>query len=297
MCKFVFASVTAALALFFVAFAQPAQAADVLFVADGYYQQETDILGRLEGAGHDVTITKSYNVSGSTDLSPYDLIIVTEYATGIGWSGIDNIDSSGKPLFIIEYWDFYYAYAFGMSWDSWGDYLGTDTVHNPHDNHFITEPFGSTLGIHTEPWAVLTDVHISALKSGVEPLIYSDQYLQNVTVAVDDAKKRVFSGICDTTHFTDEAWDLFDRIVGYLHPTYSLYFKGKTSCDMCDVMQGPGSDGCYWWHPGLSGVCNMYWSSSSFGSNDAWYVRFRYGNVGKTQKINNRYVRCVRNGP
>ncbi len=149
-------------------------------------------------------------------MTPYDFIIVTEYATGIGWSGIDNIDNSGKPLLIIEYWDFYYAYAFDMSWDSWGDYLGNDTVHNPHDNHFITDPFGDTLGIHTEPWAVLTDVHISALKSGVEPLIYSDQYLQNVTVAVDDAKKRIVSGICDTTHFTAEAWDLFDQIVDYL---------------------------------------------------------------------------------
>ncbi|MCP4674699.1 MAG: hypothetical protein GY854_04125 [Deltaproteobacteria bacterium] len=185
-------------------------------MADGYYQQETDIFDRLEGNGHDVTIKKSYHVTGSTDLTPYDLIIVTEYATGLSWSGIDNIDNSGKPMLIIEYWDFYYAYAFDMSWDSWGDYLGTNTVHNPDDNHSITEPFGDTLGIHTEPWAVLTDVHVSDLKSGVTPLIYSDQYLQNVTVAVDDAKKRVFSGICDTTKFTDEAWDLFDQIVDYL---------------------------------------------------------------------------------
>ncbi|MCP4605350.1 MAG: hypothetical protein GY847_33325, partial [Proteobacteria bacterium] len=216
MSKVVFASASIAFVLCVVAFTGRAQAADVLFVANGYYQQETDIFNRLQNNGHDVTIKESYNVTGSTDLTPYNLIIVTEYATGIGQSGIDNIDSSGKPLLIIEYWDFYYSYAFDMSWDSWGDFLGTDTVHNPHDNHFITDPFGDTLDIHTMPWAVLTDVHISALKSGVEPLIYSDQYLQNVTVAVDDTNKRVFSGICDTTKFTDEAWDLFDRIVGYL---------------------------------------------------------------------------------
>ncbi|MCP4601109.1 MAG: hypothetical protein GY847_11395 [Proteobacteria bacterium] len=212
----VFASISTALVLFFVALAQPAQAADVLFVANGYYQQEYDIYNRLQDNGHDVTVKKSSKIKGYTDLTPYDLIIVTEYATGIRQAGINNIDSSGKPLFIIEYWDFYYSYAFDMSWDSWGDYLGTDTVHNPDDNHFITEPFEETLKVHDEPWAVLTDVHITALKGGTLPLIYSDQYLQNVTVAVDDAKKRVFSGICDTTRFTDEGWDLFDRIVDYL---------------------------------------------------------------------------------
>ncbi len=249
MSKVIFASVSAALMLCIVAVAQHAQAADVLFVADGYYQQETDIFNRLQSNGHDVTIEESYNVTGATDLTPYNLIIVTEYATGIDQSGIDNIDSAGKPLLIIEYWDFYYSYAFDMSWDSWGDYLGTDTVHNPYDNHFITEPFEDTLDIHTMPWAVLTDVHISALKSGVAPLIYSDQYLQNVTVAVDDANKRVFSGICDTNHFTEEAWDLFDQIVGYLFsldctPEGLATYDEESCCDNLSVTPGciPGEE-------------------------------------------------------
>ncbi|MCP4680258.1 MAG: DUF1566 domain-containing protein [Deltaproteobacteria bacterium] len=72
--------------------------------------------------------------------------------------------------------------------------------------------------------------------------------------------------------------------------------EAANSCMSCDQLQGPDSDGCYWWHPDLSGVCWSYWSSSSFGSDKAWRVRFKYGNVGFTQKINNSYVRCVRNG-
>ncbi len=209
-------TLSAAIVLSVLLFSQHVWAAQALFVADGYYQQEVDIYNRLENNGYDVTVKKSYKIKGTTDLSPYDLIIVTEYAPGIGYSGINNIDGSGKPLFIISYWDFYYAYQFDMSWDSWGDWLGTDTVHNPDADHFITEQFGDTLEIHDVPWATLDDLHVSALKSGVTPLIYSDQNLQNVTVAVDDVKKRVVSGICDTTHYTAAGWELFDRILCFL---------------------------------------------------------------------------------
>jgi hypothetical protein len=193
----------------------------VLFVANGYYQQETDIYNHLQNLGmFDVTIKKDYQIYGSTDLTVYDLIIITGFAPNIGYSATNNIKNSSIPLMIIEYWDFWYSYKMGLlNWDS-GDYYGTDTVELIDDQHPITIGLDQEVEVYDESWAVLYGASLSSLSTDTAPLIYSWQSANEAAVIVDDDRKMVATGIYNTTHYTDDAWELFDNIVTFLLPRF-----------------------------------------------------------------------------
>jgi hypothetical protein len=196
-----------------------AEQTNVLFVANGYYEQETDVYNHLQDLGmFDVEIKKDYQIYGSTDLTAYDLIIITGFAPNIGYSATNNIKNSGIPLMIIEYWDFWYSYRMGLlNWDS-GDYYGTDTVELLDDQHPITNGLDQEVEVYDESWAVLYGASINSLSSGTEPLIYSWQSANEAAVIVDDDRKIVATGIYDTTHYTDDAWEIFDNIIYFLLP-------------------------------------------------------------------------------
>jgi len=69
-------------------------------------------------------------------------------------------------------------------------------------------------------------------------------------------------------------------------------------CEGCDSFGGPGDEGCYW-DPGLEGICDRwYWSSSAYEDDDAyaWGVYFYYAAVSTTDKTDSHGVRCVRSG-
>jgi hypothetical protein len=80
----------------------PPDPLNVLFVANGWYDQEDDIEEHLLDLGCDVTVKKDYRVYGSTDLSVYDLIVITEFAPGLSYSALGNIESSEVPVLITE---------------------------------------------------------------------------------------------------------------------------------------------------------------------------------------------------
>ncbi len=77
---------------------------NVLFVSNGYYQQENDIYSHLQNLTvFDVTIKKNCNINGSTDLKPYDLIIISDFEPNISNNGLTNIDDESRP-YIFFYW-------------------------------------------------------------------------------------------------------------------------------------------------------------------------------------------------
>ncbi|MCP4675189.1 MAG: hypothetical protein GY854_06715 [Deltaproteobacteria bacterium] len=206
-------------AFFLSAFSSYAHAADikVLFVANGYYQQEYDIYYYLQDNNHEVDIKKDYRVKGSTDLTPYDSVIITGFAPNLSYSALSNIGSAGVPVLIVEYWDFWYSYRLGLlQWDS-GDYYGTDTVTLINDQHPITAGFDQSIQVYN-PWYVLYGASMFSISSGVTPLIYSWQSANEVGVMVDDARHIIATGIYDTTHFSADGWALFDALVQYLLP-------------------------------------------------------------------------------
>ncbi len=196
-----------------------AEQTNVLFVASGYYQQETDIYNHLQDlGGFDITIKKDYRIKGSTNLTSYDLIIITGFAPNIRYSGLNKIKNSGIPVLIVEYWDFWYSYRLGLlRWDS-GDYYGTDTVELINDQHPITNGLDQDIEVHDLSYAVLYGASINSLSQDTEPLIYSWPSANEAAVIVDDDRKIVATGIYDTTHYTDAAWDIFDRLIAWVMP-------------------------------------------------------------------------------
>ncbi|MCP4678242.1 MAG: hypothetical protein GY854_22555 [Deltaproteobacteria bacterium] len=192
----------------------------VLFVANGYYQQETDIYDHLTALGHDITVEVDYRIKGNTDLSTYDLIIITGFAPNIGYYGLNNIENSGVPVLIVEYWDFWYSYQLGLlNWDS-GDYHGDTTVELITDQHEITSGFNQYIEVY-DTWYNMYMASINSISNGVTPLIYGWRAVNEAAVISDDARKIVATGIYDTTRFTADGWELFDRMLGFLNPSPS----------------------------------------------------------------------------
>ena len=199
---------------------------ETLFVSNGYYQQETDIYNHLVDRGiFNVTVKKDYQIYGSTDLSQYDLIIITEFAPGIGYYGLQNIKNSGKPVLIVEYWDFWYSYKLDLVKDDWAGYYGTDTVDIIDEDHMITRPFDSTIEVYDSSYTIY-GIPYEDIEDGVTPLIYSSEYFDEVAVISDDERKIVATGIYDTQRYSDIGWELFDQILAFLTPYEEIFEEG-----------------------------------------------------------------------
>ena len=66
------------------------------------------------------------------------------------------------------------------------------------------------------------------------------------------------------------------------------------SCNGCNHSNGPGENGCYW-NTQLRGNCDMYWSSTVFGSlNYVWISRFDYGDVFYDDNVEYGFLRNIR---
>jgi len=194
-----------------------AQPVKVLFVKNGWYQQEADIYNHLTDLGsYDITTKKDYQIYGSTDLSIYDLIIITEFAPNISYSGLNNIKNSGKPVLIVEYWDFWYSYKLGLVEDDWAGYYGTDTVEVITPEHPIARRFGDEIEVYSTSYTVY-GIPYSDIKDGVTPLIYSSSSFNEVAVLSDNDRKIAATGIYDTTRFTVRGWMLFDYLLNGLY--------------------------------------------------------------------------------
>ncbi len=188
---------------------------NALLVANGYYDQEDDIHDHLLGLGIDVTIKKDYKIYGTTDLDFFDLIIITGFAPNISNNGLNNIKGSGKPVLIVEYWDFWYSYKMGLlNWDS-GDFHGDDTVELITDQHYITAVFDQTVQVY-DSWYNMYGASLSSVKAGVTPLVYSWPSANEAAVLVDETGKIASTGIYDTTRYTADGWKLFDRMISFL---------------------------------------------------------------------------------
>jgi len=197
--------------------AQGSDPVKVLFVANGYYQQEDDILDHLNDLGcYEVTTKKDYQIYGSTDLSSYDLIIITEFAPGIGYYGLQNLESSGKPILIVEYWDFWYSYKLGLVEDDWAGYYGTDTVEVITPEHPVASRLGSEIQVYSSSYTVY-GIPYNDIKDGVTPLIYSSSSFNEVAVLSDNDRKIAATGIYDTTRYTVRGWMLFDYLLNELY--------------------------------------------------------------------------------
>jgi hypothetical protein len=196
----------------------PPDPLNVLFVANGYYNQEDEIEDHFIDLGYTVTVMKSYQVRGTTNLAPYDLIVLTEFAPGVSTSGINNIKASDKPLLIVEYWDFWYSYRFGLTATEDCGYVGTDTITAVEEGYNeLTSRVGGEALVY-QPYYTVYGIHISDVEPGITPLYWSSEYFDEVAVLIDPVNKIAATGVYDTLKYTNDAWKMFDTLVELIAP-------------------------------------------------------------------------------
>jgi hypothetical protein len=194
----------------------PPEPRSVLFVANGYYPQETIIRNHLLSNGaYTVTVKKDYQITGTLNLAPYDVVILTEFAPNVSTSGINNIKNSGKPVLIVEYWDFNYSKKLGLTASASCGYVGTRTVEVMTHEHPVTYFLGDDIDVYTTSYTVY-GIDIDDVKPGVAPLVWSSASFEEVAVLVDDERRYAATGIYDTRKYTTDAWMLFDRLLAHL---------------------------------------------------------------------------------
>ncbi len=187
----------------------PVSGKEVLFVKNGYYQQEEELQGHLETLGFVVTVKADYQISGGTDLTPYDLIILTGFAPNVYGSGMTNIKDSGIPIFVIEYWDFIYSAKLDLVDDQWSGTKYDSIVEMTSYSHVITEPFGYDEIVYDSN-GVLLGTPMYVIEPGVTPLN------NQAALIVDDTRGIVASGIHVALRYTDIGWEIVDRSLAYL---------------------------------------------------------------------------------
>ncbi|MCP4676798.1 MAG: VWA domain-containing protein [Deltaproteobacteria bacterium] len=185
-----------------------------LFVANGYYAQEDDIENRLVDVwGFEVDIIKDYQMGGATDLSSYNLIVLTGFAPNVYYAGIQNILSSGLPVLVIEYWDFIYSEKLDLVSDSWA-FFGNNTLALNDPTHPITQGLSSPFQAYSPSYYAF-GVGTWNIESWVTPLVYGPTWGQ-VSVLLDEGRGIVATGLHETDRYTAQSWEIFDRLVSYL---------------------------------------------------------------------------------
>ncbi|MFO8073387.1 MAG: hypothetical protein R6V85_16095 [Polyangia bacterium] len=196
----------------------PPDPLNVLFVADGWYEQEDEIEMHLDDLGYGVTVKTDYQVSGSTDLSVYDLIVITEFAPNLSYAALDNIESSEVPVLIVEYWDFWYSYRLGLTSTEQCGYVGTDTIEAASEGY---DSFTSRLGAEAlvyQPYYTVYGIDEYDIEDGVRSVYYSSESFGEVAVLIDHERGIAATGVYDTTRYTNDAWKLFDLLIGAVTP-------------------------------------------------------------------------------
>jgi LVIVD repeat len=188
---------------------------NILFVGNGGYSKEDALLSHLQGRGFIVEVKKDYQISTSVDLSSYDLIVLTGYAPNVSSSGVSHIENSGKPIFVLEYWDFIYSAQLDLVDDEWSGTTYDDTIELTTYTHVITESLGYNEVVYTTN-GVLLGTPMYSIEPGITPLIYSTSTYNQAALIVDDVRGIVASGIHETLSYNAVGWEILDRSFDYL---------------------------------------------------------------------------------
>jgi hypothetical protein len=202
-----------------VSAADPPEANQVLFVSNGHHQEEADIYEHLLDVGaYEVTVMKASKIKGWTDLGLYDLIIITEFSHNIAWKGLDNIESSGKPVLIVEDGNFKYAYDFGLvNSDDCGE-VSTDTIEAVEARYdAFTSRIGSEALVY-QPYGTACGVAVQEVVPEVTPVFFGAHVFEEVVILVDYRRKIAATGVSDTARFTTDGWKLLDLLIEQILP-------------------------------------------------------------------------------
>ncbi|MCP4680458.1 MAG: DUF4185 domain-containing protein [Deltaproteobacteria bacterium] len=199
--------------------ASAAEAIEVLFVSNGRYAQETAIEDHLVDTGvYNVTQLGDYQITGRTNLSPFDIIILTELAPRIPRSGIYNIKRSGKPVLIVEHSSYRYSYRLGLTTTTRGSGFQTDHLNaiDMNKNAEIFDVYRKEIRVF-EQAGVVYGVPRQYVVKGVRQLFSGSPKLSDGAVLYDERRGYVSLGMIDAHMYSIQAWMLFDVLLNELH--------------------------------------------------------------------------------
>ncbi len=186
----------------------------MLILADGYYEQEDHLITYFtDTRNFEVEIMSSEELDNSTDLSGYSLVVLTGFAPGVSWSGIQNIENSDVSVLIVEYLVFRHSYMFDLVQDDYA-YFGDNTLEMIDSNHPITQGLISPMEVYDPEYFVL-GVGEWSIKPGITELLRGPNWEQ-ISVIADDSHRIVATGMHEIDSYTSAAWDVMDRCVDYL---------------------------------------------------------------------------------
>jgi hypothetical protein len=212
-----------------------------LFVSNRYSYEEYQIEDHLNEIGaYNVTVKGDWQITGYTDLSGYDLIVITGFAPYISTNGLYNISNSGIPVLIVEYWGFEYSYRLGLVYDS-PSWSWNDTIKLPNAVNEYTRFLGTSVEVYQSPsyvesisgWAlkdevtpiaaVCDDVHGSGCQDYDSDCWYEDcqdgEYSDMDFAAISDSDRNIIAtGLSDVSHYTESSWRMFDLMLNKLRP-------------------------------------------------------------------------------
>ena len=203
---------------------EPQAVSQLLFVSNGQFQQEVDILDHLQdinAAGDtdyfEIQLLPDYMITENLDLSHADFIIITEFSPNIPAGGLLNIVNSERPTLIIEFDDFNYSHALGLVTDPASNTAVSDSVDVPEHHHPVNYLLEDVENLYQTSQNIF-GISSSNLPEGVVPLIYNSPSLDDAAVFADDSRKFIATGIFDTTEFTGKGWIVFDMLLNYMRP-------------------------------------------------------------------------------
>jgi hypothetical protein len=206
---------------------------DVLFVSSGYTAQEAAILqhvSELNAAGeHDlyaVTVLPESRMVAGLDLSGVDVVLLTGHSPAVAPAGLAAIDASGKPVLVLETYDFAYARALGLADDSVCAQALVGSVELPgRDANPMTHIFDEQATVY------LAEAPACAITPGALPsqaVVLAELPGGDPVMATSDVRYGVVLGLHDTVSYTAHGWMLFDQALWFLHP-FQVEYESASS--------------------------------------------------------------------
>ncbi|MCP4599581.1 MAG: hypothetical protein GY847_03410 [Proteobacteria bacterium] len=190
---------------------------DVLFVASESSDTEKAIEDHLiDIDGYNVVIQNDSDIGDDTDLSLYDLIILTGFAPNVSTAGIQNIKSSRIPVLVLEYQNFSYSHQLGLVKSDVGADIDTRNVESVFKGlGEYTRYLGRDVQVYDSSHSVW-GIPSNDIEAGVQPLMYSSRSFSEVSVFIDESRKIAVSGISEAAMYTSDGWRLFDLLLAGL---------------------------------------------------------------------------------
>jgi hypothetical protein len=202
----------------FAAEADPPAPLSVLLVANGWCSHEDDIENHFSDLGYTVTRIKDYKVKSTTSFAAYDLIVLTESAPLVSAAGLNAIQASGKPVLVVESWDFLYAYRLGLTTSPMARIAYGETVDSLIEGYTdLTSRVGAEAVVY-ESDELVFGVNPLHVKPSVEPLYESTGCMSGVAVFADYEKKIAVTGVSETGAYAVNGWKMLDALVRQIVP-------------------------------------------------------------------------------